>query len=104
MPALISAQLTCVSGSDLVTSTHLLTIPSFAACYLQGCLAQISRTSRSYSLSLSSLVLHLSFFFFNDSATTEIYPLSLHDALLFFLKEHAPHLHSHFSLACRLPL
>src|SRR5258708_25065975 len=24
---------------------------------------------------------HLSFFFFNDTATTEIYPLSLHDAL-----------------------
>src|SRR2546430_9571124 len=25
--------------------------------------------------------LHLLFFFFNDTATTEIYPLSLHDAL-----------------------
>src|ERR1043166_10190794 len=24
---------------------------------------------------------HVSFFFFNDTATTEIYPLSLHDAL-----------------------
>src|SRR5260221_134901 len=43
-------------------------------------------------------------FFFNDTATTEIYTLSLHDALPFFFKEHAPHLHSHFSLLCRLPL
>src|SRR5437667_99719 len=28
-----------------------------------------------------SLSMHLSFFFFNDTATTEIYTLSLHDAL-----------------------
>src|SRR6266568_7757098 len=28
-----------------------------------------------------SLVTHVSFFFFNDTATTEIYTLSLHDAL-----------------------
>src|SRR5258708_2688351 len=32
----------------------------------------------------------ISFFFFNDTATTEIFTLSLHDALLFFLKEPAP--------------
>src|SRR5438093_11595821 len=31
------------------------------------------------------LVLFLSFFFFNDTATTEIYTLSLHDALPIFL-------------------
>src|SRR2546425_12404919 len=30
---------------------------------------------------LSVLVIRLIFFFFNDTATTEIYPLSLHDAL-----------------------
>src|SRR5260370_38033196 len=30
---------------------------------------------------LMSLLLFLSFFFFNDTATTEIYSLSLHDAL-----------------------
>src|SRR5260221_63666 len=47
---------------------------------------------------------HSHFFFFNDTATTEIYTLSLHDALPFFFKEHAPHLHSPFSLPCRLPL
>src|SRR5215510_15893196 len=29
----------------------------------------------------SMLLLHVSFFFFNDTATTEIYTLSLHDAL-----------------------
>src|SRR2546422_7037966 len=28
------------------------------------------------------------FFFFNDSATTEIYPLSLHDALPIFVHHH----------------
>src|SRR5260221_159014 len=43
-------------------------------------------------------------FFFNDTATTEIYTLSLHDALPFFLEEHTPHLHSPFYLLCRLPL
>src|SRR6266496_5985140 len=32
-------------------------------------------------LSSSASVLHLFFFFFNDTATTEIYTLSLHDAL-----------------------
>src|SRR2546425_12644573 len=40
--------------------------------------------SSSRSLSFSSLTLSfrfLFFFFFNDTATTEIYPLSLHDAL-----------------------
>src|SRR2546426_12791686 len=31
--------------------------------------------------SLRSLALFFSFFFFNDTATTEIYTLSLHDAL-----------------------
>src|SRR3712207_7486194 len=30
------------------------------------------------------LVVHIMFFFFNDTATTEIYPLSLHDALPIF--------------------
>src|SRR3712207_8015324 len=29
------------------------------------------------------------FFFFNDTATTEIYTLSLHDALPIFVEEHA---------------
>src|SRR5947207_12635439 len=34
--------------------------------------------------------LFLSFFFFNDTATTEIYTLSLHDALPIFLFRGAP--------------
>src|SRR5258706_263475 len=46
----------------------------------------------------------LALFFFNDTATIEIYPLSLHDALLFFFKEHASHLHSLTNLLCRLLL
>src|SRR5690349_23697856 len=32
-----------------------------------------------------SALLHLTFFFFNDTATTEIYPLSLHDALPIYI-------------------
>src|SRR5260221_365608 len=43
-------------------------------------------------------------FFFNDTAPTEIYTLSLHDALLFFFKEHAADLHSHCYLLGRLPV
>src|SRR2546421_596465 len=43
-------------------------------------------------------------FFCNDTATTDIYTLSLHDALFFFFEEHASHLHSRSYLACRLPL
>src|SRR2546428_3073454 len=39
------------------------------------------------SLSHSSLILTVSFFFFNDTATTEIYTLSLHDALPISLRE-----------------
>src|SRR3989442_15974850 len=35
----------------------------------------------SYFFSLYSLILFFFFFFFNDTATTEIYTLSLHDAL-----------------------
>src|SRR2546430_13554278 len=36
---------------------------------------------------MSGLILFSFFFFFNDTATTEIYTLSLHDALpIFFLK------------------
>src|SRR5260370_7782583 len=65
------------------------------------------------------------FFFFNDTATTEIYPLSLHDALPIFLntghvpgrqgnthpsvvpyrsEEHTSELQSHLKLVCRLLL
>src|SRR6266480_7907300 len=63
------------------------------------------------------------FFFFNDTATTEIYTLSLHDALPISLKHGVPHVHecggharcsrseehtselqSHVNLVCRLLL
>src|SRR4051812_50214126 len=41
-----------------------------------------------YLLSLSPyLIYSFFFFFFNDTATTEIYPLSLHDALPILLME-----------------
>src|SRR5256885_10321829 len=35
------------------------------------------------------MILHCSFFFFNDTATTEIYTLSLHDALPILFCRHA---------------
>src|SRR5215216_8212423 len=38
-------------------------------------------TASAYHLSWSFFLLFSSFFFFNDTATTEIYTLSLHDAL-----------------------
>src|SRR5258706_454634 len=44
------------------------------------------------------------FFFFNDTATTEIYTLSLHDALPFLSEEHTSELHSLTNLVCRLLL
>src|SRR5471032_3661242 len=67
---------------------------------------------------------YLFFFFFNDTATTEIYTLSLHDALPIFHRQHrncgpnGPHhparparseehtseLQSHHDLVCRLLL
>src|SRR5215468_12763245 len=77
--------------------------------------------------SLLTLPLHFSlFFFFNDTATTEIYTLSLHDALPIFAvlsflgatnlgelggfsgdnrsEEHTSELQSHHDLVCRLLL
>src|SRR5947208_13757221 len=38
----------------------------------------------------SHLAHHILFFFFNDTATTEIYTLSLHDALPILSSTHAP--------------
>src|SRR2546430_16338381 len=51
--------------------------------------------------------IHLPFFFFNDTATTEIYPLSLHDALPISI-ETAPSPHpvrtgSGRNGSCRIP-
>src|SRR5215468_12479467 len=68
------------------------------------------------------LFLHFFFFFFNDTATTEIYTLSLHDALPISRacrwsrtatwsrswcvrsEEHTSELQSHHDLVCRLLL
>src|SRR5438477_10433215 len=78
-------------------------------------------------LSLHILLLLISFFFFNDTATTEIYTLSLHDALPICScnlitsregaqvesvellhdgrsEEHTSELQSHVNLVCRLLL
>src|SRR5947199_4422829 len=38
---------------------------------------------------MPSLLLYSSFFFFNDTATTEIYTLSLHDALPIYIESAA---------------
>src|SRR6201982_4207036 len=79
---------------------------------------------------LQNWVVAYCFFFFNDTATTEIYPLSLHDALPIFdldhgavdhvhvrrgehhdqvrhflrSEEHTSELQSHVNLVCRLLL
>src|SRR3954464_8915595 len=50
---------------------------------------------------ISLSLLYLSLFFFNDTATTEIYTLSLHDALP-ISEEHTSELQSHDNLVCRL--
>src|SRR6266513_5811872 len=76
-------------------------------------------------MQLSLLFIILFFFFFNDTATTEIYTLSLHDALPIFAsaahftitfgdgtlkqcivrsEEHTSELQSRFDLVCRLLL
>src|SRR5208283_5624360 len=72
----------------------------------------------------SPLCIRFFFFFFNDTATTEIYTLSLHDALPIFAfharrrlvlgwpgpvsdarsEEHTSELQSHHDLVCRLLL
>src|SRR5256885_16380541 len=79
-----------------------------------------------YTFNICSLSLsHLFFFFFNDTATTEIYTLSLHDALPIWLErlaqrhrlgrhhmhqrpgrseEHTSELQSPCNLVCRLLL
>ena len=45
------------------------------------------RDRRLLTSSLSVLLFSFFFFFFNDPATTEIYTLSLHDALPIYLQE-----------------
>src|SRR2546426_12655537 len=50
-------------------------------CGEPTCNAEDSRRALSHSLSCANSDSSLIFFFFNDTATTEIYTLSLHDAL-----------------------
>src|SRR5258708_1071008 len=45
------------------------------------CRLLLEKKKKSYPLSRTSISAVLTFFFFNDTATTEIYTLSLHDAL-----------------------
>src|SRR5882762_11455140 len=78
-----------------------------------------------FCVSLSNYYIFVVFFFFNDTATTEIYTLSLHDALpissspgmsrstrawsphlicVWRSEEHTSELQSHLNLVCRLLL
>src|SRR3712207_9088193 len=50
---------------------------------------------------MSSVYVYFSFFFFNDTATTEIYTLSLHDALPISAPSRGPH-HAKGYLVARL--
>src|SRR5260221_12076647 len=45
-----------------------------------------------------------SFFFFNDTATTEIYTLSLHDALPIFLRARSPRYRHHLAVEFEIDL
>src|SRR2546422_11644863 len=53
---------------------------------------------------VSVIRIHVVLFFFNDTATTEIYTLSLHYALLFFFNEPAPPELSPLPLPAPLPI
>src|SRR2546422_4405554 len=44
-----------------------------------------------YNVSVLTLIIRPLFFFFNDTATTEIYTLSLHDALPISIREWSPY-------------
>src|SRR5260370_36594295 len=97
--------------------------PATASDMIWGC----SFTSADFCVVLSRQDLIFSFFFFNDTATTEIYTLSLHDALPISgwhrgsnrlrplsscsrwprrkrSEEHTSELQSHLNLVCRLLL
>src|SRR6267143_4590302 len=49
------------------------------------------------------LIFPLFFFFFNDTATTEIYTLSLHDALPIWRQNYAPSIACGHQTHCRQP-
>src|SRR5260221_350694 len=71
--------------SDAATNTYGYWFPA-------SLLTEVSHRGASFNL------------FFNDTATTAIYTLSLHDAFSFFFEEHAPQLHLPSYLLCRLLL
>src|SRR5437588_10336261 len=54
-----------------------------------------------FSIDVLAIVYFFFFFFFNDTATTEIYTLSLHDALPIWRA--APRFHRHHRCARRRP-
>src|SRR3989454_620551 len=87
-----------VSGAR-VACYDLVSIPAYWILTLSTTLSSVACDTLLYTC-LSFI--DFSFFFFNDTATTEIYTLSLHDALLFFLKDPPPPLLSPFPLLCPL--
>src|SRR5437762_14085579 len=77
----------CVEAFDIMSTSFVfrLTILDMLACLLF-----VAPGFGVYFL-LSLLLLHLFLFFFNDTATTEIYTLSLHDALPIFRNKETRH-------------
>ena len=55
-----------------------------------GCVYGGGESGSSGHVLFRSVVLVIFFFFFNDTATTEIYTLSLHDALPIYAREPFP--------------
>src|SRR3954464_7203722 len=83
-------------------------VQSVRLCRLRGqrvvtvpveCVSHVSRGRLCFCL---SALLKFLFFFFNDTATTEIYTLSLHDALpIFVAAQSEPNVESQLNLAIR---
>src|SRR5260221_10915783 len=70
---------------SLLTSSYGLS--SIPVCTIISCVTFSSHPFIFFlSMSFIASPLHFFFFFFNDTATTEIYTLSLHDALPIFIE------------------
>src|SRR5438876_1041700 len=80
LPELLKARITAIPRRDRKSTRLNSSHPSIS--YAVFCLKKkkTKYTLLNITLNLPSL-LYISFFFFNDPATTEIYTLSLHDAL-----------------------
>src|SRR5260370_792323 len=85
---------------------HLLRV--YSRCITSMCSGDVTASDAIHTSDLSNFssivppIRTAIAFFFNDTTTTEIYTLSLHDALPFLSEEHASDLHSHLNLVCRL--